>query len=378
MQISLSQISKHFKDCTALEDVSMTIEKGELIALLGPSGSGKTTLLKIISGLETTSQGQIIINNENVTKLSTKDRNIGFVFQHYALFKHMTVFDNIAFGQRVKPRKSRLDEEEITERVHELSGLVQIENLYNRYPHELSGGQRQRVALARALAIEPQILLLDEPFAALDAKLKLALRRWLRNLQKKTNITIVLVTHDQEEAFDIADRIVLLNEGNIEQIGTPKELYHSPDNPFVYNFLGHYNVFKAIKDSQGNISILTKQDYSLAKQEKWYDKHKIVSSIANLLKTSTQNKDSHKNKIKEYFEVFVRPHDMEITNTPLDGYIAATITHLNLAGPSAKLELESTEYELIQAEISQKDYEKLDLKKGALVYTKAKQVTMFT
>ena len=378
MQISLHQISKDYRDCKALTDVSLIIEEGELLALLGPSGSGKTTLLKIIAGLEVPSRGKIHINNKNVTHLSPKDRNVGFVFQHYALFKHMNVFENIAFGHKVRPGKHRLSKEDIKHRVYELLKLVQIDNLADRYPHELSGGQRQRVALARALAVEPKILLLDEPFAALDAKLKLELRRWLRKLQKETKITIILVTHDQEEALDIADRVMILNNGSIEQIGSPKEIYHSPDNPFVYNFLGHYNVFKAVKDSQGKISILNKQISNLAKPEKWYNKHKIVSSIANLLIPNKTSQIDNQN-IEEYFEVFVRPHDMEITNKPIsDEYVKATITHLNLASPLVKLELESPDYELIQAEISQEKFEKLQLKKSDQVYIKAKQFTMFT
>lgn len=375
MQIEFHQLSKLYKDCSAIEDVSFVINQGELLALLGPSGSGKTTLLKIIAGLEVPSQGQILINQKNVTKLSPKDRDVGFVFQHYALFKHMTVFENIAFGLRVKPKSDRLPNKEIENRVNELLKLVKIDNLGLRYPNELSGGQRQRVALARALAVEPKILLLDEPFSALDAKLKLELRRWLRELQKQTKITIILVTHDQEEALDIADRVVILNKGKIEQIGTPKEIYHTPDNEFVYNFLGHYNVFKATKDIQGKISILSKKDCSISKAKKWYNTHKIVSNIANIFRSS---KSMDSLELKEFFEVFVRPYDMEITNKQKnDEYIKAVITHFNLAGPLVKLELESSEYELIQAEISQENFDNLKLKKGEVVYTKPKQITMF-
>jgi sulfate transport system ATP-binding protein len=374
MDIILQQVSKSYQDCNALLNISLSIKEGELIALIGPSGSGKTTLLKIIAGLEIPSQGQISINNVNVTKLLPKDRRIGFVFQHYALFKHMSVFDNIAFGYKVSQRKNRLNQKEIKDRVNELLKLVQLENLNSRYPHELSGGQKQRVALARALAVEPKILLLDEPFAALDAKLKLELRRWLRKLKKMSNITIILVTHDQEEALDIADRVVVLNNGNIEQVGTPKELYHFPDTPFVYNFLGHYNAFRAVKDANGKVIILKKQEYALVKPEKWYHKHKLVSSIANLFKTHNPQES-----FDQYFEVFVRPHDMEVAKiASSDEYLPATITHINLASSSVKIELESIEYDLIQVDISQEAFNNLPLKNGELVYVRAKQFTMFS
>lgn len=377
MQIRLEQVSKIYKDCQALGAISLTIEEGQLMSIIGPSGSGKSTLLKIISGLENLTKGQIHIDNKNVTKSSPKDRDIGFVFQHYALFKHMTVFENIAFGHRVKEKKHRLSNQEIKNRVNELLELVQINNLHNRYPHELSGGQRQRVALARALAVEPKILLLDEPFAALDAKLKLELRRWLRKLQKQTNITIILVTHDQEEALDVADKVMILNNGHIEQIGTPKEIYHTPYNPFVYNFIGHYNVFKAIKNNNGKVSILNKETSLTAKKEKWYNKHKIVSNIASIF---TPNKlETTNDQIDEYFEVFVRPHDIELSNNPIDSeYIESTITHINLASSLVKIELESPKYELIQAEITHDVFNNLEVKNGDTVFVKAKQFTMFS
>ncbi len=376
MKIHLNQVSKKYRDCLALSDVTIEIKEGELVALLGPSGSGKTTLLKIIAGLEMPSQGQIFIDNINVSKLSPNERQIGFVFQHYALFKHMDVFENIAFGLKVKPRSIRPNLNEINHRVDRLLKLVQISNLADRYPHELSGGQRQRAALARALAIEPKILLLDEPFAALDAKLKLELRRWLRNLQKQTNITIILVTHDQEEALDIADRVAVLNNGSIEQIDSAENIYHSPNNPFIYNFLGHYNVFEAKKDTQGKISILNNRSNGALDNKKWYHKHKIVSSIASLFRSIDNQSDAASSG--EHFQIFVRPHDMEISiKSTSREHIPATITHLNLAGPIVKLELESHEYELFQAEISHDIFVSLNLKKGDLVYVRAKQFTMF-
>jgi sulfate/thiosulfate transport system ATP-binding protein len=376
MKISLQKISKKFNDHQALTDINLEVNEGELIALLGPSGSGKTTLLKIIAGLENPTQGQVFINNKDATKLLPNQREIGFVFQHYALFKHMTVAENIAFGLRVKPKNKRPKESQIKEKIDHLLKLVQISNLSNRYPHEVSGGQKQRVALARALAIEPRILLLDEPFAALDDKLKIELRRWLHKLKKETNITIIIVTHDQEEALDIADRVVIINNGTIEQIDSPAELYHSPNNPFIYNFLGHYNIFQATKDTSGKISILNKESNSLINNKKWYNKHKIVSSITNLLRSTNHQNIEH--NPDECFQIFVRPHDMEISNKPISPeYIPATITYLNLAGPIVKLELESPDYELIQAEISHDVFSSLDLKKDDLVYTKARQFTMF-
>ena len=315
MKVSLQKISKKYREHEALSDVSIEINEGELIALLGPSGSGKTTLLKIIAGLEVPSQGQVLINNINVTNLLPNQRAIGFVFQHYALFKHMSIYENIAFGLKVKPKNTRPNDKEIKQKVNNLLKLVQIKNLSNRLPHELSGGQRQRAALARALAIEPKILLLDEPFSALDDNLKIELRRWLHKLKKETNITIIIVTHDQEEALDIADRVVVLNNGAIEQIDTPENLYHSPNNPFIYNFLGHYNTFQASKDASGKISILSKKNNVVIDKKKWFNKHKIVLSITNLLRSNNDQQDTEDNK--EYFQIFVRPHDMEISNKPI-------------------------------------------------------------
>ena len=227
----------------ALDDVSLNIPTGELVALLGPSGSGKTTLLRIIAGLEVPDAGLVRFDREEATNLSARDRNVGFVFQHYALFRHMTVFENVAFGLRVRPRRLRPSEQKIRARVEELLGLVQLDWAGERLPSQLSGGQRQRVALARALAVEPKVLLLDEPFGALDAKVREELRRWLRRLHDELHITSVFVTHDQEEALELANRVVVLNDGRIEQAGTPEEIYHHPATPFVYNFLGNVNLF---------------------------------------------------------------------------------------------------------------------------------------
>ncbi len=241
MSIQISNINKRFGQFQALNNIDLNIQSGELVALLGPSGCGKTSLLRIIAGLETPDSGSIVFHGEDVSSHDVRDRNVGFVFQHYALFRHMTVFDNVAFGLRMKPRKQRPSETVIAEKVHELLGLVQLDWLADRYPEQLSGGQRQRIALARALAVEPKVLLLDEPFGALDAKVRKELRRWLARLHEDVHLTSVFVTHDQEEAMEVADRIVVMNKGVVEQIGTPAEVYRNPASEFVYHFLGDAN-----------------------------------------------------------------------------------------------------------------------------------------
>ncbi|MGR9054145.1 MAG: sulfate/molybdate ABC transporter ATP-binding protein [Gammaproteobacteria bacterium] len=248
MSITLNGISKRFGSFTALNDIDLDIPEGELVALLGPSGCGKTTLLRIIAGLEQADRGEVFLKGDNVTDQPVKNRRIGFVFQHYALFRHMTVFDNIAFGLRVKPRKERPSEANIKDKVHRLLNLVQLDWLADRFPDQLSGGQRQRIALARALAVEPSVLLLDEPFGALDAGVRKDLRLWLRHLHHELNVTSIFVTHDQEEAMEVASRIVVLNRGNIEQQGTPAEIYDHPANDFVSSFIGHTNVLHLDKD----------------------------------------------------------------------------------------------------------------------------------
>src|SRR5215471_6854691 len=238
MSIEVKDVGKSFGSFTALRNVSFQVPTGELIALLGPSGSGKTTLLRIIAGLEFPDQGTILFHGEDATDRSVHDRQVGFVFQHYALFRHMSVFDNVAFGLRVKRRRERPTKSAIRDKVHELLRLVQLEGMAGRYPHQLSGGQRQRVALARALAVEPKVLLLDEPFGALDAKVRKELRAWLRRLHDELHVTSVFVTHDQEEAMDVADQIVVLSGGRVEQVGTPDEIYENPSSAFVMGFLG--------------------------------------------------------------------------------------------------------------------------------------------
>jgi sulfate transport system ATP-binding protein len=243
MSIQVRQIEKSFGNFKALKGVDFRIGSGELVALLGPSGCGKTSLLRIIAGLEKPDAGQILFHGEDATDRHVGEREVGFVFQHYALFRHMTVFENIAFGLRVRPKHRRPKEQEIRRKVHELLDLVQLDWLADRYPPQLSGGQRQRIALARALAVEPKVLLLDEPFGALDAKVRKDLRRWLRRLHDELHITSVFVTHDQEEALEVADRVVVMNAGQVEQIGTPDEVYDHPATPFVYQFLGDVNLF---------------------------------------------------------------------------------------------------------------------------------------
>jgi sulfate transport system ATP-binding protein len=242
VQIEIRDIRKEFGKFPALEQVDLTIRSGELIALLGPSGSGKTTLLRLIAGLDYPARGSILFGDEDIANQALRDRRVGFVFQHYALFKHMTVFENIAFGLRVRKRSERPNEGAIRAKVLELLELVQLSGLDQRYPNQLSGGQRQRVALARALAIDPRVLLLDEPFGALDAKVRKDLRRWLRELHDRTGYTTVFVTHDQEEALELADRVVVMNRGRVEQVGTPQEVYERPASPYVFNFLGNVNV----------------------------------------------------------------------------------------------------------------------------------------
>ena len=296
MSIEVEHIRKRFGTYEALADVSLKIETGELVALLGPSGSGKTTLLRIIAGLELPDSGTIRLNDQDATNSTARDRQVGFVFQHYALFRHLTVFENIAFGLRLRPKATRPQEQEIRDRVRKLLDLIQLDWLGDRYPNQLSGGQRQRVALARALAVEPRVLLLDEPFGALDAKVRKELRRWLRRLHDELHVASVFVTHDQEEALEVSDRVAIMDRGRIEQVGSPNEVYENPANAFVYQFLGDVNLFLGRVDGP---------------------------SVG-----------------------FVRPHELEIVPWPetqngdmLNGTVAATIRYIAAAGPVVRLEL---------------------------------------
>lgn len=261
MRITVENITKNFAGMQALGGVSIDVKSGELVALLGPSGSGKTTLLRIVAGLETPDSGKVLFGDEDASSWPVQKRQVGFVFQHYALFRHMTVGDNIAFGQAVRPRRARLPRSVVKDRVRDLLRLVQLEDMEMRYPSQLSGGQRQRVALARALAIEPRVLLLDEPFGALDAKVRKDLRAWLRQIHDETGLTTLFVTHDQEEALELADRIIVMNKGMIEQIGTADQVFDAAATPFVQDFIGESN--KLAVDVSGAAVFLNGQKLSV-------------------------------------------------------------------------------------------------------------------
>lgn len=349
MSINVRRIRKTFGTFVALDDVSLEVQTGELVALLGPSGSGKTTLLRIIAGLEVPDQGTILFHGEDATSRRVQERRVGFVFQHYALFRHMTVFENVAFGLRVRPRRLRPSVGEIRQRVRRLLELVQLEWLAERYPAQLSGGQRQRVALARALAVEPKVLLLDEPFGALDAKVRQELRRWLRRLHNEINVTGVLVTHDQEEALEVADRVVVMNAGRIEQVGTPEEVFHHPATEFVLHFLGHVNVFRGRVEGSKAFFGTLELDYPHA--------------------PATGSLEARG---------FVRPHDLEIDlESGETTLLEATVVRVNAAGPQAKVELLSTAGETIQVEISQERRRTLNLTPGQRVFIRPRELKVF-
>jgi sulfate transport system ATP-binding protein len=349
MSIEARNITKTFGAFTALRDVSLEVRTGELVALLGPSGSGKTTLLRIIAGLEIPDCGSILFHGEDATDRRVQERRVGFVFQHYALFRHMTVFDNVAFGLRVMPRRIRPTRDEIRARVQKLLALVQLDFLANRYPSQLSGGQRQRVALARALAVEPKVLLLDEPFGALDAKVRQELRRWLRRLHEEINVTGVLVTHDQEEALEVADRVVVMNAGRIEQVGTPEEVFHHPATEFVMHFLGHVNVFHGRVEGD-------KAFFGALELE--YPNGASTGSLA--------------------VRGFVRPHDLEIELQPGETtLLEGTIAHLNAAGPQVKMELLTVMGEIIHVETTQERYRALNLARGQRVFVRPREIKVF-
>ncbi|MBI1275450.1 sulfate ABC transporter ATP-binding protein [bacterium] len=395
MGIQVQNVKKSYRDFHALRGVDLEIASGELVALLGPSGSGKTTLLRIIAGLDQADSGTVIIDGVNAGTVEARKRNVGFVFQHYALFKHMTVFENVAFGLRVRPQETRPSDAAIHARVMELLKLVHLESFFDRYPAQLSGGQRQRVALARALAVEPKVLLLDEPFGALDAKVRKELRRWMRRLHDEIHITSVFVTHDQEEAMEVADRVVVMGQGRIEQVGSPGEVYGKPANAFVYDFLGNYNEFEGWKDEKGALHLT---EYDMHKIEERPEetpagllaRYPEIGSIVRRIMPARQPEFPPVGPQVTFkrrpmrgkgtpVTLFARPHEMEVTKTPEAGqeYIAARIIHLNPAGPMVKIELERKNGNLLQAEIPQSEAETLSPEKGEEVLVRPKTMKVF-
>ncbi|RMW96849.1 sulfate ABC transporter ATP-binding protein [Allofranklinella schreckenbergeri] len=377
MSIEVRNISKTFGDFHALRDVNLEIASGELLALLGPSGCGKTTLLRIIAGLEAPDHGAVWFSGRDATHVHVRDRQVGFVFQHYALFRHMTVFDNVAFGLSVKPRSQRPGKAQIRDKVMRLLQLVQLDWLADRFPAQLSGGQRQRIALARALAVEPQVLLLDEPFGALDAKVRKELRRWLRRLHEELHVTSIFVTHDQEEALEVADRVVVMNRGRIEQVGTPQQVWDDPASPFVYGFLGDVNLFHG-RASAGHVSL---PGFALqAAADELQDGQALA---------------------------YVRPHELEVQPwhaSPTGAGAAvqeaaapqglrARIARAIVVGPLARLELVAEPDKeqgadallenplphghLIEAQMAAERYAELDLGEGDLVWVKPRRARVF-
>ena len=349
MSIEVSGLSKQFGNFRALDNISLHIETGELVALLGPSGCGKTTLLRIIAGLETPGAGRVWFAGEDATDVNVRERQVGFVFQHYALFRHMTIFENVAFGLRVKPRSQRPSEAAIKKKVTDLLKLVQLDWLADRYPAQLSGGQRQRIALARALAVEPKVLLLDEPFGALDAKVRKELRRWLRRLHDELHVASVFVTHDQEEALEVADRVVLMNAGHIEQVGTPREVWESPASPFVYGFLGGVNQFRG----EARDGVLRLDGIALAAPDLGAHAQPAVA--------------------------YVRPHELEVSPWQEGGEgFAVRLNHAWLAGPSAYLELmRDGSTDPIEAEIPEAQFHALGLKEGDRLLARPRRGRVF-
>lgn len=353
MSIEVRHIHKRFGSFVALDDISLNFETGKLVALLGPSGCGKTTLLRIIAGLEQADQGQILLGAEDASGTHVRERQVGFVFQHYALFKHMTVFDNVAFGMRMKPRAERPTAQQIKSKVHELLELVQLDWLADRFPAQLSGGQRQRIALARALAVEPRVLLLDEPFGALDAKVRKELRRWLRKLHDDLHISSIFVTHDQEEALEVADEVVLMNKGRVEQVGSPQEVYSSPASPFVYGFLGSVNRFQGVTDA-GGVQI--------------QGQHIPAADLQIQPGTAVV--------------AFARPHDVEIRPAD-DGSpegVLATLVRVLHFGVTARAELEGAgtlSGERYEVELTPAELASLTLVEGQLVRLVPRRVKTF-
>lgn len=347
MQISVRGVSKNFGAFRALDGVSLDIPQGQLVALLGPSGSGKTTLLRIIAGLEAPDAGRVFYGDKDVTNLSTRDRGIGFVFQHYALFGHMTIFDNIAFGLRVRKWKQA----QIQPRVMELMRLIQLEGMEKRFPAQLSGGQRQRVALARALAAQPAVMLLDEPFGALDAKVRADLRRWIRDLHDEIHMTSVFVTHDQEEAFEVADLVVVMNRGRIEQVGTPDDVFARPASAFVTDFLGRVNVFHG----------------------------RVQNGKAQIGAMQVDVERGEGSSEGDQFTAYIRPHEVDIdrhSHGP-DSMLAA-VSRVNRTGSTVKVALFAQDGQLpLDVELPHEREAQLHLRTGDMVWVYPRQVRVF-
>jgi len=346
MSIEIRNITKRFGKFVALDNVSLDIPTGELVALLGPSGCGKTTLLRIIAGMESADSGQVLFAGEEATHVHTRERKVGFVFQHYALFRHMSVFENVAFGLRVKSRSERPSEAMIRKRVTDLLKLVQLDWLAERYPSQLSGGQRQRIALARALAVEPKVLLLDEPFGALDTQVRKELRRWLRRLHDEMHIASVFVTHDQEEALEVADRVVVMNKGHVEQVGTPDEVYTKPATPFVYRFLGNVNVFhNRVHGTWAEVDRSDRDDVTTREQSD--------GALA-----------------------FVRPHDIEILRQSSGNALSARVLHVQAIGPLVRVEVEH-QHEIFEVELTRERHAELSIASGDTVWLRPRNVRVF-
>lgn len=339
--IEVNRLSKRFGSFNALDDISLRITPGKLVALLGPSGSGKTTLLRILAGLDHADGGAVHLNGLDASSLKTRDRRVGFVFQHYALFRHMSVAENVAFGLKVRKGPDRPSKAQINDRVARLLDLVQLSGLAGRYPTQLSGGQRQRVALARALAVEPRLLLLDEPFGALDAQVRKDLRRWLRQLHDDMGLTSVFVTHDQEEALELADEVVVMSKGRIEQIGTPADIYDNPATPFVFQFLGNANRLDAqVKDG-------------IAQAAHWQVAAPGIADGPAL--------------------AFIRPHEIEIDPNGSD----AVIRHQVVLGPTVRLDLQLPGGAHAEAVIDRDSHARLGLEPGRQVGLGARRVVVF-
>ena len=348
MSIQVRHIHKSFGNFTALGDVSLDFPSGELVALLGPSGCGKTTLLRIIAGLETADRGTVLLDGEDASATHVRERQVGFVFQHYALFRHMTVFDNVAFGLRVKPRALRASDADIEHKVRELLSLVQLDGLAHRFPTQLSGGQRQRVALARALAIEPRVLLLDEPFGALDAQVRKELRRWLRRLHEGLHITSVFVTHDQEEALEVADRVVLMNQGRVEQVGSPTQVYESPATPFVYGFLGAANRFAGQVDGAS---------LRVGAQALPHGRPGLTQGAAA--------------------QAFARPHELSIATQPASNGVEATVSRVLSFGVASRVELMGADGQHFEVELAREAAEAPALQAAQRVWLVPRRLSVF-